>query len=343
MEDTRGRESGMDSGPGQDAPPRPEFRHVMPRFGRIPYGAAELKRAYNRHMSYALGVSVASTLLLLTSLRFLVDQESFNLQPESVVRLVKYSEIELPRPLIPVESGLSAYPVIEQPKVFQNDSRVEPASALPASSASEISKGRIPKQRTLAGGLNTLPGGTVGIDKLSPDDRSSVPNDMGNPLTPDNHSGIAGGGGPSRDPLRRGGTPVAGKTGEPPSGVDHSGVGSSSKPTAGNTPYAYGGGEEEGEGGGGFSLRWLKGLTRPKISGDLPKYPQGTTVSAQVKILAVVQPGGFVSSVQPVQKANRLLEDAAMKAVRTWQFEPLASTLPQVDQSCVITFVFKLK
>ena len=90
-------------------------------------------------------------------------------------------------------------------------------------------------------------------------------------------------------------------------------------------------------------MRWLQGMTRRKISGELPKYPPGTNVSAQVKILTNVLPDGTVKSVQPAQKANRLLEEAAMKAVRYWKFELLGSSLAQVEQSCVITFYFKLK
>jgi TonB family protein len=97
------------------------------------------------------------------------------------------------------------------------------------------------------------------------------------------------------------------------------------------------------EGGGGFSLRWLQGMTRRKVSGELPTYPPGVNVSAQVRILTMVLPDGTVRSVQPVQKANRLLEESAMKAVRFWKFEALGLSLPQVEQSCIITFYFKLK
>ena len=167
---------------------------------------------------------------------------------------------------------------------------------------------------------------------------------MGNMSAPIDHHDIAGGSGESREPWRKGGNPVPGKSGEPPSGVDHSGIGSSSKPSAGTTPYGLGSGENgEGEGGGGFSLQWLHGMTRRKLSGELPKYPQGATVSAQVRILTTVFPDGTVRSVQPQQKANSLLEEAAMNAIRFWKFEPLVASLPQVEQTCIITFSFKLK
>lgn len=92
-----------------------------------------------------------------------------------------------------------------------------------------------------------------------------------------------------------------------------------------------------------FSVQWLEGGTRRKISGDLPKYPEGVNVEAQIKILTLVTPDGSIKAVQPAQKANTKLEDAAMKEVRLWRFEPLRSNQPQEDQNCVVTFLFKLK
>ncbi|MBM4169683.1 MAG: energy transducer TonB [Ignavibacteria bacterium] len=92
-----------------------------------------------------------------------------------------------------------------------------------------------------------------------------------------------------------------------------------------------------------YSIQWMEGGTRRKISGELPKYPPGVNVEAQVKILTTVQPDGTVKSVQPAQKANTRLEDAAMTEIRHWRFESLRPSLPQVDQTCVITFLFKLR
>ena len=92
-----------------------------------------------------------------------------------------------------------------------------------------------------------------------------------------------------------------------------------------------------------FSIQWMQGGTRRKISGDLPKYPPGVNVEAQIKILTVVLPDGSVKATQPAQKANTALEDAAMKEVRFWKFEPLRSSQPQQDQTCVVTFLFTLR
>jgi outer membrane biosynthesis protein TonB len=97
------------------------------------------------------------------------------------------------------------------------------------------------------------------------------------------------------------------------------------------------------EKGVSFSIQWMQGGTRRKLSGDLPKYPAGTNVEAQIKILTVVLPDGSVKSTQPAQKANTAMEDAAMKEVRFWKFEPLRSSQPQQDQTCVVTFLFTLR
>lgn len=314
---------------------------VSPHLGRVSYGARELRRVYVKYMTLAFILSIVITLTLLNSLWLLVDQEAFNPTPRRVVRIFKYSEIELPRPLGDVEFGLSAYPTLQQnipPDVLNTSLPTNPLK-----NQSNAKKRNLPKERQLGEGLNIL-SEFGGAEKLPSDEKNVQQNTWSNKNAPADRDDISGGSGESREPWRKGGTPVPGKTGEPPSGVDPSGVGSSSKPSAEGTPYGLGSGSDgDGEGDGGFSMRWLQGMSRRKISGELPKYPSGTNVSAQIKILTIVFPDGTVRSVQPVQKANRLLEEAAMKAVRYWKFESLGSSLAQVEQSCVITFYFKLK
>ncbi|MFH0990459.1 MAG: energy transducer TonB [bacterium] len=95
--------------------------------------------------------------------------------------------------------------------------------------------------------------------------------------------------------------------------------------------------------GTSYSIQWLNGGTRQKIAGDLPKYPQGVNVEAQIKVRTTITPDGSVKIVTPAQKANQRMEDAAMKEVRLWRFEPLRSSQRQDDQECIITFLFKLK
>jgi TonB family protein len=95
--------------------------------------------------------------------------------------------------------------------------------------------------------------------------------------------------------------------------------------------------------GVGFDVQWTGGGSRKKLSGEIPKYPERTNVAAQVRIRAWVLPNGSVRAVQPVQKANTALEDAAMKELKLWRFEPLPPSMPQVEQDCVVTFLFRLR
>ncbi len=99
-----------------------------------------------------------------------------------------------------------------------------------------------------------------------------------------------------------------------------------------------------GSGSGvGYDVQWTGGGSRRKLSGDLPKYPAGTNVAAQVRIRASVMADGTVRAVQPTQKANTALEEAAMRELKLWRFEPLPAAVPQVDQDCIVTFLFKLR
>jgi TonB family protein len=91
------------------------------------------------------------------------------------------------------------------------------------------------------------------------------------------------------------------------------------------------------------SMTWSDGGLRSKLSGEMPTYPAGVNVETQIRIETVVAPDGSVKSLKPAQKGNTRLEDAAMRAVRLWKFEPLRQSVPQVDQVCLITFNFALK
>jgi outer membrane biosynthesis protein TonB len=93
----------------------------------------------------------------------------------------------------------------------------------------------------------------------------------------------------------------------------------------------------------GYSVQWSGGGTRKLLTGNLPSYPENANVEAQIKLEAVVLPGGKVKSLKPVQKANTKLEEAALREVRHWIFEPLPQAIPQKEQTCVITFNFRLR
>jgi outer membrane biosynthesis protein TonB len=105
----------------------------------------------------------------------------------------------------------------------------------------------------------------------------------------------------------------------------------------------------QGEGGDdigrdvSFSVEWAGGGTRRLLVGGLPEYPEGVNVEVQIKIRAVVQPSGFVKALQPMQKGETRLENAAMEKMRLWRFEPLSYSQPQLDQVCVVTFNFRLE
>jgi len=123
----------------------------------------------------------------------------------------------------------------------------------------------------------------------------------------------------------------------------NAGLTSGDKSTNVTAPYAT------GTGGGtigkniSFAIQWKGGGTRELLHGDLPKYPPGVNVEAQIKLKVIVTPAGLVKSAQPVQKGNTRLENVSIKEIRLWKFEPLQSAQPQVDQECRVTLNFKLK
>jgi len=110
-------------------------------------------------------------------------------------------------------------------------------------------------------------------------------------------------------------------------------------------------GEPSGSGGGigagirkpSYSVEWNGKGTRSKVSGMLPGYPPGVNKAAQIKIQITVLPDGTVRQMAPLQKGDAQLEDAAMRALRNWKFAPLKPTQPQVEQTAVVTFYFKLE
>lgn len=136
-----------------------------------------------------------------------------------------------------------------------------------------------------------------------------------------------------REPVSERGTGEREQTG-PPGSVSGTPVG------PGSVSPGAGGDVDQGV---AFSIQWAQGGTRRKISGELPKYPAGVNVEAQIKILTVVLPDGSVKSAQPAQKANTTLEEAAIKEVRLWRFEALRASQPQEEQNCVVTFLFTLR
>jgi outer membrane biosynthesis protein TonB len=103
-----------------------------------------------------------------------------------------------------------------------------------------------------------------------------------------------------------------------------------------------------GESGGlgsnvAFSMQWAGGGNRKLLAGDVPTYPAGVNISAQIKLRVIVLPNGAVKSAAPAQKGETRLENAALAKVKLWKFEPLLAAQPQIEQICNITFNFTLK
>lgn len=107
----------------------------------------------------------------------------------------------------------------------------------------------------------------------------------------------------------------------------------------------FGSGSEAGGLGNNiaYSVQWAGGGSRKLIIGEMPSYPPGVNVSAQIKLKVTVQPDGIVRSASPGQKGDTRLENAAISKVKLWKFEPLLSAQPQIEQLCTITFNFTLK
>jgi TonB family protein len=91
-----------------------------------------------------------------------------------------------------------------------------------------------------------------------------------------------------------------------------------------------------------FEILW-EGPTREILSGPLPEYPPGISKEVRIRLEFQVLPDGLVGMITPVAKGETTLENLAMEALRTWRFNPLDRNQPQVIQSAVITFVFRLE
>lgn len=298
---------------------------------RAIYGAIELKRNYQFYMKRGFYYSAIIHFVLVGlywGYSLITPKDE---QPKSV-SITLYDE---PKTLPSSQFGLSAYPVFEKPNLSE-----PPSSKEPAPKGWLKIKPVAPVQRTKGEGLGDIPG-VKQADKIDVSNLS--------PETQEKSGRTDAVGGSNGNPVNdlRGGTVIASRMGDSPSGPGRSGIGSNSKPTPGIRGVGAGGdadGFDGGTGNGlGYSMNWLQGGTRKRISGDLPKYPEGVKVEAQISLLAVVSPDGAVKSLQPAKKGNTKLEDAAMKEVRHWRFEPLRVSQPQIDQKCEIIFLFTLK
>ncbi len=317
---------------------KPAF--VVPR----DYGATELKRVYGRNMMRGLQMSVALNLLLVGCYWGIYSLEPPAESQSVTVRLTKYADL-FPPPRIPEKTfGMTAYP---NPVVEHSSGANQVHGRSVRHPGPENKRNRAP---IAAKGFGEIKGGlpsAPGANKIDPAKYLADNSRDDAPLYDELN---ASGGGGNNDDRFRGGKLIPSNDGSVPEGNAHSGVGTNIRNVIGGEGNNGGGqgGNAEKFGGGnggafGYSMNWLNGGVRRKLRGALPTYPPGANVEAQIDILAIVTPDGSVKSVQPAQKGNSRLEDAAMGKLRYWKFEPLRSSVPQIDQTCVVTFNFKLK
>jgi hypothetical protein len=300
------------------------------------YGAVELVQSYRRNLRRGLTTSlVLHSLLIGAYWLFFYDNPAASATRE--VRITTYEELAVNPSIGQSEFGLKFHPIL----AHNAESGDEPT---PVSRPSKGFTTRKPNAQPRAMGLgigdlpSVLPNDKINANSLAAVEENSQW-DRNDPV----------GGNNNRDDRNnvKGGRPVIGRDGEVPSGTAASGIGSASKPAPGIYGTGGRGGTDffgDGTGGGiGYSMKWLQGGTRRKLAGELPKYPAGSKIEAEIRLFAVVMPDGAIEALTPAQKADSRLEEAALKEVRYWRFEPLKASQPQVDQTCEITFLFTLK
>jgi protein TonB len=99
----------------------------------------------------------------------------------------------------------------------------------------------------------------------------------------------------------------------------------------------------EGEGWFGFNIDFGGKGKRKIYSYILPAYPDGVNKEADIKLRFTILPDGTVGSIFPIAKADSRLERAAINSLRQWRFEPLSPKQPQVEQTAIITFPYRLR
>ena len=94
--------------------------------------------------------------------------------------------------------------------------------------------------------------------------------------------------------------------------------------------------------GASMQIAW-EGEARTRVSGKLPAYPRDAQREAQVRVRFTVRPDGSVTELLLAQKGGPAFDEAALAAVRTWRFTPLAKDARRADQSATAVFTFRLK
>ncbi len=90
-------------------------------------------------------------------------------------------------------------------------------------------------------------------------------------------------------------------------------------------------------------ITWKSGTPRTRTSGRMPIFPAGSRREAHVTVQFTVTPSGRVRDIIIVEKGDPRYEQAAVEAVRTWRFNPLAKSMQQVNQLGEASFFFRLR
>lgn len=98
-----------------------------------------------------------------------------------------------------------------------------------------------------------------------------------------------------------------------------------------------------GKNNSGYDIDWGGRGQRRIYSFSLPEYPRGVNKEINIRLRFTILPDGTVGSIIPLIKADTRLEDAAIKSLRQWRFEPLTTGQSKVVQTAVIIFPYRLK
>lgn len=85
----------------------------------------------------------------------------------------------------------------------------------------------------------------------------------------------------------------------------------------------------------------IEGLNRIPVQTVTPQYTE--QVNAEIGVRITVDPAGRIVGRMPLRKADARLEDAVMRALAGWRFNPLPPNAPQTNQVGVIYFRFRLQ
>lgn len=81
-------------------------------------------------------------------------------------------------------------------------------------------------------------------------------------------------------------------------------------------------------------------IHRSVLNKVIPSYPEGLQRSSNVKLRFDVLPNGSVRNIVVIQKAEQVLEQTSIEAIRQWKFNPIQSDIVQTG---FITFRYELK